>query len=325
MANGQGANEPDFLVALQDFRALVQVGSYLAGVARAAALSRGRQKVARLYFHYIGSVTEALALLTEAYPSQPMTNAGFPRVPHLAPLTRQLLETHAWFRFYAVDPVSDEEASFRYLVADIQAGTDDLRLGQMHYRQRSTFEPASWERGPEARGFTQALGKKQRHVRGLRQELCANSFFQRLCAECQTYWAHTGKGFWPASSAVLARAGLGAHLLGTEYDYLSAHSHASPSAVKAAVGLRPAGPAEHMGLFHLWAGLLALAVEELLGLLPSCSAALTDDERQNVHACAAYYVQFVYGRIQSAAASAFGPDTGCPTCWLRRDSRKRGA
>ena len=309
--------QQDALVALQDFRALCSVARCFAQVSRQAQLRRGRQKMARAYFHFMCSITDALFALTADDPLGAKASWGFPRLPYLASLTRQLLEAYAWFRFFASDAKSDEEYSFGYLVGNIWAHTDYLRQMHQQKAERMKFEPPRWRSGPECRRICVAIGKKQRFIRGLRQELRSHAFLKRLCAECKRYWAKTTKGFWPARDSVLEAAGMGSHLRVAEYDYLSAHTHAAPSAVMAALLPASSALAEHTTFFHPWAGVMALTLKDMLAILPSCACALDQSQKDGIDQCAAHYRQFIAGSAATKARPKRAASSTCPTCWLR--------
>jgi len=316
MSEGEMTTE-DALVALQDFRALCCVACRVTEVSRQLSVPRGRRKVARAYFHFMCSITDALSALTVADPLAAKTPGGFPRLPHLALLTRQLLEAYAWLRFYAFDANSDEEYSFRHLIANIAAHTDYLRHMHQQKAERVKFEPPQWRSGPEGRRISAAMGRKQQFIRALRQELRSHAFLKRLCPECKRYWTKTTKGFWPARDSVLRAAGMGSHLRVAEYDYLSAHTHASPSAVMAALMPASSALAEHTTFFHLWAGVMALTLKEVLTVLPSCARTLDQSQKDGMNQCAEHYRQFIAGSATTKAGAEPAASSTCPTCWLR--------
>jgi len=329
MSGRPSAGPEDCSYALNDFTALMRVVRQVAPVLRRSTLPRGRLRVGAAYSLFIFSVADAIArVMSDNDAVSPSSAAGLPRLPPLASLTRQLLEAFAWFRFLAIQPESEDEAGFRFIVASLHAAYDEHRdaasyadgLGEMERSGRMETTPEEHRR--QVQDVRTYQGERTRRIRRLKGEIKRCPFMAALCSKCQAYWTDRdidlSRGFGPLRDAVFENTGLGPHIRGLEYDELSAFVHAAPSAIMKTFEKHSRGFEFHLRYFHLWSGCLAPVVQYMVSLLPLDDRSTTVGDRKSVDECCCHYAQFLTGmQAQSAAATGQLDPDKCPTCWLR--------
>ena len=323
MSDQRDTSSEDPSYALKDFRALMRVVRQITPAFRRSVLPRGRLRVGAAYSLFMCSVAHAIErVVSDNDGLLAATSSEIPRLPCLASLTRQLLEALVWFRFFAIQPKSEDEGEFRLLIANLHAAYDERRnaasfADELDAIERSgRMEATVEEHRRQVEDVRQYQGERTRLIRSLKQEIKESCFLRTcLCPDCQHHWTtrDLSRGFGPLRDAVFGGAGLGSHIRGLEYDELSSFVHAAPSALKKTFRKEPDGSGPHVRYFPLWSSCLAPVVRYMIELLPTNQEVVTPSDQNSVDECCCHYPQFLRGTPErDDVASA-----GCPTCWLR--------
>jgi hypothetical protein len=298
---------------------VVEGYTYLCRVAADLCRARvvgARHRFGLMYFRLLFSFADAIRQLTpecndEDSPRQPgMTFAA------MAPLIRALIEAYAWFWFYAVEDVGADEQEFRLLLAnrdrfsDIHSVDRAMLSGLNRIAHPSSETKRVIELGAEQRD------KVKQNLQSCHDDLRRSTYYRnQLCDRCKQYIGSPNAEL-KSWVILLDRAGLDRKRMGAMHDYLSKWVHGLPFAAAETSSREVADHSAHLTLLPVCCGILKLALDGFMRIVPGSRRALGSNAHDFIRECSRY-LQFVKPQCLCANSVSHNTAVKCSMCDLR--------